>query len=342
MHIRFTYIYCLITGLLLFSPFLAFGREGGGGDTIRNPHSYSELPPISGSVIQRMTRVELLTLIDHLLDLDSIPRSIIDELRDYITHREEEGYNAVSAQSCSTYPAEDIYPGWDQKNFFSYRNNFTKNDTSALLVLQSSVNGTYTPPCPGRVTSNFGWRDSAQHNGIDIDLNKGDKVLAAFDGMVRIATRHGAYGNVVIVRHYNGLETVYAHLSKIKVKPGQVVLSGQVIGLGGSTGRSTGPHLHFEVRFMGQPVNPRYLISFEEQDLLCDTIIIKKTRWGIAAYPKNSEWHTVAKGDNLFEIAKRYGITTARLAELNGFSRRTRLKPGQKLKVADNSLTLNE
>lgn len=329
-----------MAGLLLLSSFASAG-EGASTDTVHIKRKSQELPPVSGAMIQRMTRVELLTLIDQLLELDFIPPALIDEIRDYISHREEEGYKAVAPQACSTYPAEDIYPGWDQKSFFAYRNNFAKNDTSTVLVLKSPVNGDYFQPCPGKITSNFGWRDSSQHNGIDIDLNKGDKVYAAFDGMVRIATRHGAYGNVIVIRHYNGLETVYAHLSKIKVKPGQVVISGQMIGLGGSTGRSTGPHLHFEVRFMGQPVNPRYLISFEEQRLLCDTLVVKKTRWGVAAYPKNSEWHTVVKGDNLFEIARRYGTTTTRLAELNGISRRTRLKPGQKLKVAGNELSLN-
>lgn len=340
MHIRFIHMLLLIASLLLLSPSKAVSSGSGSTDTVHVKRR-QELPFVSGSTIQRMTRVELLTLIDQLLELDSIPPALIDEIRDYITFREEEGYRSREPESCSTYPAEDIYPGWDQKSFFTYRNNFAKKDTSIVLVLKSAVNGDYFQPCPGKVTSNFGWRDSSQHNGIDIDLDKGDKVFAAFDGMVRIATRHGSYGNVVVIRHYNGLETVYAHLSKIKVKPGQVVISGQVIGLGGSTGRSTGPHLHFEVRFVGQPVNPRYLISFEEQRLFCDTVVIKKTRWGIAAYPKDSEWHTVVKGDNLFEIAKRYGTTTARLAEWNGISRRTRLKPGQKLKITANELSLN-
>jgi murein DD-endopeptidase MepM/ murein hydrolase activator NlpD len=337
MHKLFFYTICLLAGLLPLSAF-----ANGNGDTIRTEIFRDELPKLSGSVIQRMTRVQLLTLIDELLEKDSIPSTLIEEIRAYIEIREQEGYQAQSPQVCSTYPAEDIYPGWDQQNFFNYSNSFTAKDTSTVLVLCSATNGDYFHPCPGRVTSNFGWRDSAQHNGIDIDLNKGDKVMAAFDGMVRIAKKHGAYGNVVVIRHYNGLETVYAHLSRIKVKPGQVVISGQTIGLGGSTGRATGPHLHFEVRFMGQPVNPRYLVSFDEQKLLCDSLVLKKTRWGVAAYPHKAEWYTVEKGDNLFEISKRFGITATYLAELNGISRRTRLKPGQKIRVADNGLTLND
>jgi murein DD-endopeptidase MepM/ murein hydrolase activator NlpD len=280
-------------------------------------------------------------MIDELLEKDSISPALLDEIRSYIETREQEGYTAVEPQSCS-YPAEDIYPGWDQRNFFSYKTGFaSKKDTSVVLVLTSLTNGDYFHPCPGRVTSPFGWRDSAQHKGIDLDLERGDKVFAAFDGMVRIATKHGAYGNVVVIRHYNGLETVYAHLSKIKVKPGQVVISGQTIGLGGSTGRSTGSHLHFEMRYMGEPVNPKYIVSFEEQALLSDTIVLKKTRWGVAAYPHKTEWYTVSKGDNLFEVAKRFGTTAKYIAELNGMARGTRLKAGQKIRVSDNSLTLS-
>lgn len=106
--------------------------------------------------------------------------------------------------------------------------------------------------------------------------------------MVRFAKRFGGFGNVVIIRHYNGLETVYAHLWKIKVKPGDIVTAGQVIGLGGSTGHSTGRHLHFEVRFKGVPINPKYLISLQDQKLLCSELTIKKSKWGIAAFPTAS------------------------------------------------------
>lgn len=339
MQPRFLYIASLFAALLLLLPAYAFSFTGK-GDTVRVT-PYNELPQLSGSVIQRMSRVQLLTLIDHLLEKDSISPGLIEEIRAYIETREQEGYNATSPQNCSTHPAEEIYTDWDQRHFFSNKS-FTKKDTSAVLVLTSPVNGEYYHPCPGKITSPFGWRDTTQHNGIDLDLDKGDKVFAAFDGMVRIATRNGSYGNVVVIRHYNGLETVYAHLSKIKVKPGEVVISGQVVGLGGSTGHSTGTHLHFEVRFMGQPINPKYLISFENQQLIADTVVLKKTRWGIAAYPQKAEWYTVSKGDNLFEIAKRFGITTSYLEGLNaGITRRTRLKAGQKIRVADNVLTLS-
>lgn len=340
MRTLFLHITSLLAGTFLFFPGLC--HAGNGGDTLRTSNR-EELPHLTGSVIQRMTRVQLLTMIDELLEKDSISPALLDEIRAYIEARQQEGYTAVEPQSCSAYPAEDMYPGWDQRNFFTYKTSFAaKKDTSIVLVLSSMVNGDYYHPCPGRITSPFGWRDSAQHKGIDLDLERGDKVFAAFDGMVRIAARHGAYGNVVVIRHYNGLETVYAHLSRIKVKPGQVVISGQTVGLGGSTGRSTGSHLHFEMRFMGEPINPRYIISFEDQKLIADTIVLKKTRWGMAAYPHKAEWYTVSKGDNLFEVAKRFGTTTKCLAELNGIPRGTRLRVGQKIRVVDNGLTLND
>jgi murein DD-endopeptidase MepM/ murein hydrolase activator NlpD len=210
-----------------------------------------------------------------------------------------------------------------------------KKDTSITLVLIDKAHKHYYHPFNGPITSQFGWRDSAQHNGIDIDLNRGDKVSAAFDGMVRVARRYGSFGNVVIIRHYNGLETVYAHLSKIKVKPGQLISSGDLVGLGGSTGHSTGTHLHFEVRFKGVPINPKYFISLSEQKLMCEEFTLKKTKWGLSAFPKNTKLYIVEKGDTVFEIAKRFGTTTASIKELNHLSgSRVRLKAGQQINVA--------
>lgn len=144
--------------------------------------------------------------------------------------------------------------------------------------------GPYCHPKTGTVTSKFGWRHGKMHNGVDIDLCRGDSVVVAFNGIIRLAERKGNYGNVVIVSHYNGLETVYAHLSKITVKPGQIISSGMLIGLGGSTGKSSGSHLHFEVRFKGQPINPASFISFHEHKLYNTSIFIKKSYNGVYTY----------------------------------------------------------
>lgn len=138
-------------------------------------------------------------------------------------------------------------------------------------------------PVKNIITSPYGWRMrwNRPHRGVDIRLNTGDPVRAAFNGVVRIARPMGAYGNLVVVRHYNGLETVYGHLSKINVKPLQVVRAGQVLGLGGSTGRSTGPHLHFEVRFQYEPFDPEWILDFSNYTLRTRKLYLDKTYFGI-------------------------------------------------------------
>ncbi|MCE3281059.1 MAG: LysM peptidoglycan-binding protein [Bacteroidetes bacterium] len=289
------------------------------------------------SLVQSMNRQQLNSLIDFLMEMDTIPGDLAREIEIASARfrAEENKATNTAVSAASLIPASDLYASWEINNLFPEKDMLKlKGDTSVCLTLMGGKCGEYFHPFNGPVTSGFGWRDSTQHNGIDIDLNKGDKVSASFDGMVRIAKKSGGFGNVVIIRHYNGLETVYAHLSKIKVKPGQVVVAGQIIGLGGSTGHSTGSHLHFEVRFKGVPINPKYLISFPDQKLLCNELIIKKSKWGLAAYPKDSHFYVIEKGDTIFEIAKRFGTTTASIKEINGFTGgRIRLKVGQQITV---------
>jgi murein DD-endopeptidase MepM/ murein hydrolase activator NlpD len=226
------------------------------------------------------------------------------------------------------------YTTWDNINFYNSKD-LLATDTTIDICLFDSLHPNYTHPCPGIITSPFGWRDGAKHGGIDLDLNKGDKVFVAFDGIVRMAIKHSGYGNVVVVRHYNGLESVYAHLSKIKVKVGQQIYAGDVVGLGGSTGRSTGSHVHFELRFKGLAINPANLICFKEQKISCGNIItIRNNKWGTFAYPKDSKFYTIQKGDTLFTIAKKYGLTTAHLRQLNGISSKSYLKVGYRLRIA--------
>lgn len=130
-------------------------------------------------------------------------------------------------------------------------------------------------------TSNYGWRWKRGHHGVDIRLRTGDPVHAAFGGTVRVASRMGGYGNCVVIRHPNGLETLYGHLSKISVKHGQQVTAGEVIGLGGSTGNSTGPHLHFECRFLYQTFDPEWILDFEHYTLRTRRLHLDKSYFGI-------------------------------------------------------------
>lgn len=129
----------------------------------------------------------------------------------------------------------------------------------------------YSFPCEGIKTSGFGKRWGKQHYGIDLGGNKGDLIYEAFDGVVRYSRyNNGGYGNLIVIRHYNGLETYYAHLSELYVKPGTKVKAGEIIGRMGSTGHSTGDHLHFEIRILGYPINPELLFSFSSKTLLAN------------------------------------------------------------------------
>ncbi len=276
-------------------------------------------------IIQTMNKEQLTALIDSLFQLPKTPADLLIEIKTAI----------AKLTPTNTFPSSEYYQCWEINKLFPEKDMLKmKGDTSVTIILNKKGHDDYFHPFNGNVTSDFGWRDSAQNNGIDIQLNRGDKVAAAFDGMVRYAQNANGYGNVVVIRHYNGLETVYGHLSKIKVKPGQVVLAGQIIGLGGNTGASTAPHLHFEVRFKDVPLNPKYLISFSEQKLLCNQLVIKQTKWGIAAYPKGEKTYTIEKGDTLFEIAKHFATSYKSLKEINGFNGWVKLKPGQIINVA--------
>lgn len=226
------------------------------------------------------------------------------------------------------------------------------------LLLVDSIHG-YCIPHPGPVHSTFKYRKRRPHKGVDISLNTGDAIYAAFDGVVRVAmpTRYsGGYGNVIVIRHINGLETYYGHLSKYVVKSGDIVRAGELIGYGGSTGRSTGPHLHFETRYMGQAFDPERIFDFQSGTLRDDVLILKKHYFNCNSHygqtdaqskaaskkaPKDTSssnngtkvYYVVKKGDTLGKIAKRHGTTVNKLCQLNGIKQTKTLQIGQKLRV---------
>lgn len=194
-------------------------------------------------------------------------------------------------------------------------------------------------PVQGPRSSPYGWRWERAHRGVDIAITTGTPIHCAFPGVVRVATMMGGYGNVVVVRHYNGLETVYGHLSKINVKPWQEVKAGTVLGLGGSTGRSTGPHLHFECRFLYQTFDPEWIIDIEQQALRTHTLHLDKTYFGVTAPrghqrisykadesfvaekprrdPNKPIYYTTQYGDTYKLLAQRYKITVEELMAMN-------------------------
>ena len=278
-----------------------------------------------------MTKSEVYVMIDSLLDLDEIPKELIREIQLVVSSKYAKIVQAEREAAEKRYPASQYYGKWDTYNTHPYPESLSKNDTSVELVL-IKPGDVYVPPVIGVITSNFG--DGRNHSGMDIDLQVWDTVVAAFDGVVRIARTHGGYGRVVVVRHYNGLETLYAHLHRIKVKIGQKVKAGELVGLGGSSGHSSGSHLHFEARFKGKPLNPRNFIDYRNNVLVNDTVILNKTKWSYSVVPKGLKYHRVNKGEFLYLISKQYGISINRLCELNGITRNSILRVGQKLRIA--------
>ncbi len=248
-------------------------------------------------------------------------------------------------------PEIDIYTeGWNSSLVNPYAHQTVPNNVRIDV-------SDYAMPVPGFITSPYGYRPrfKRQHKGVDLKLNVGDTVRAAFAGKVRLTRfERGGYGYYVILRHANGLETVYGHLSRFLVKPNQEVKVGDPIALGGSTGRSTGPHLHFETRFMGYAINPCAIFDFANQTTHTDTYTFNKGTYTQArnyapsssvayaekaskqenAYTDGSrETYRVKKGDTLSSIASAHGTTIDNLCKLNGLSRRSRINAGKVLRV---------
>jgi LysM repeat protein len=176
---------------------------------------------------------------------------------------------------------------WNNDVCFTTKNNDLSllKDTVWLCLTEDSNKG-FKIPVPGVTTSRYGIRNGKNHNGIDLNLKTGDTVCAAWSGKVRYAKfNDGGFGNLVIIRHHNGLETFYAHLSKLLVFPDQDVIAGETIGLGGSTGHSTGPHLHFEVRFYDDPINPEEMIDFANKKLKFENLFVHKSLFKSGAKP---------------------------------------------------------
>lgn len=254
-------------------------------------------------------------------------------------------------------PELDIYnEGWNSRSVNAYAG-MAVPDTKMIDVSEFAM------PCPGYVTSPYGYRRRfrREHKGIDLKLQTGDTVYAAFDGRVRLTNfeRRG-YGYYVIVRHTNGLETVYGHLSRFLVEPDQDVKAGEPIALGGNTGRSFGSHLHFETRFMGIPINPAAIFDFANQTVHTDTYTFDKNTYkrarnfdpaaneqyaskyrasrpasqsATASSGSRSKNYTVRRGDTLSRIASRNGVTVRQLCKLNGLTTKSKLQPGKKLRL---------
>ena len=236
----------------------------------------------------------------------------------------------------SEYPALSLYPNWNNQYVHAYGNAIIP-DTYTI-----DLTGFHMPTPSTKITSPFGPRWRRMHNGLDLKVNIGDTIVAAFDGKVRIVKyeRRG-YGKYVVIRHDNGLETVYGHLSKQLVEENQLVKAGEVIGLGGNTGRSTGSHLHFETRFLGIPINPALMFDFEKQDIVADSYTFRRTQGSKRAGSHDTQvadgtirYHKVKSGDTLSRIAKLRGVSVSTLCKLNRIKPTTTLRIGQVLRCS--------
>lgn len=225
-------------------------------------------------------------------------------------------------------------------------------DTVDLLLVDSLH--VYSFPCQGKVCSRFKYRGRHAHKGVDIPLRVGDDINAAFDGVVRIVkpTRQsGGYGNLVVIRHFNGLETYYGHLKKSLVHCGDTVRAGELIGYAGNTGRSNGPHLHFETRYKGKAFDPERIFDFQNRTLRSETLSLKKhyfschshygmtdqqslTAFNNPPCPTSApKYYKVRRGDSLTLIAKREGTNVVNLCKLNGIKGNKYIYVGQKLRI---------
>ncbi|MGI6074473.1 MAG: peptidoglycan DD-metalloendopeptidase family protein [Fermentimonas sp.] len=279
--------------------------------------------------------------------------SVLDEAEE-----EREAFNPEDI------PADDIYGGVWENRFVNVYGSLKNAPDTFIVDLEN-----FTMPAPGRMTSNFGRRGSRRyHYGIDIKAQTGDTIYAAFDGKIRVKQfeRRG-YGYYIVIRHVNGLETVYGHLSKFLVNENDFVKSGQPIGLAGNTGRSYGSHLHFETRFLGKPINPNFIINFEEKRVYGDEYLVtnksyNKTNNSSSRVIKSSKdvqavlasnnsrassnsgdnkfvngdvkYHKIKKGETLGAISKKYGTTVSELCRLNNISSRTTLRIGRSIRVS--------
>ena len=240
------------------------------------------------------------------------------------------------------FPADELYgSNWENRWVDPFRGTAKVNFPDSFAIDCSSFVYPIAIDSMARITSKYGPRRRRMHKGIDLKVLKGDTIRAAFNGKVRIkAFERRGYGYYVVLRHPNGLETIYGHLSKILVEENQIVRAGETIGLGGNTGRSTGSHLHFETRFLGQAINPAEIIDFENGVPHQDTYVFHNVKINgrrSNIYTSSSDrmvYHRVKSGDTLGKIARIYGTSVNELCRLNGLKSTSVLRIGQSIRCS--------
>ncbi len=269
-------------------------------------------------------------------------------------------YNIIKIDKKDFSEHEKLYPSTSNYDPFG--------DKDMFSIDMSKLKDEFCYPADGYLISKFGMRNGRMHNGTDIKAYKGDNIYAAFDGVVRVSRLFSSYGNIVVIRHYNGLESVYSHNNKNIVKSGQEVKAGDVIAYAGRTGRASGDHLHFEIRVVGKPINPEILLDTKERALKSSMLYVYKKSSNIIAsnhlpegaslnsndtyvdtnkktedVKKDSKtasaslfgglYHTITKGDTLYALALKNKTTVSNICNLNSITSRTTLRLGRKIKI---------
>ena len=308
--------------LLCFSFTIFYAMEG------KDPPKGKETQPVSTIQTQLMNEQIAALMADRVNLNKGIAVEGLASI-DELFHKELLEYESL------IFPADEIYGSWDtiwvnpsRSKDIAYPDSFYVDCTSFIFPFDHQI----------KITSQFGIRNRRMHNGIDLKLQIGDTVRTAFSGKVRIKgyERRG-FGYYLVLRHPNGLETIYGHLSGFLVSENEIVKAGQPIGLGGNTGRSTGSHLHFETRFLGQALNPSHIIDFTNGTPHNDQYVLYRGNFGqnTNIYTSTSErivYHRVQKGETLSKIALQYKTTVAELCRLNGLTTKSTLRIGQSIR----------
>ncbi|MFK7781705.1 peptidoglycan DD-metalloendopeptidase family protein [Psychroserpens sp.] len=279
--------------------------------------------------------------------------NIVDELDFEVLKKVDSTETILTKDTLNAIIPRDIKSEyWDHTVYNPFR------DEVVVFPLQLKFeDSTYASPI-GKdkvVTSRYGWRRGRAHKGIDIDLITGDSLFAMFDGIVRMSRYSRGHGKTVVLRHYNGLETVYAHLSKYGVKENDTIKKGEYIGKGGVSGNARGSHLHLVVNYKGVAINPEYLFEFDASNAIRSKEIWVTQQWtrpyvhnskrqskiipllteaeAVASLKKQKKIYVVKRGDTLSRISINNNISIAAICKTNAISKTSVIKPGQKLVI---------
>lgn len=313
---------------------LSMFLNAGEPDSIYVKHSDEQMVEVlDDAVLENLTEIELQKSIDSV-------EQIIQEKKQLISKMKLQMRKFSKYYGFDTIPCQSMYKKWDVKNTFNYSRSIWEKD-SIIDLPNDILKMEFAFPIQDKpeykyhatITSEFGERDGKPHDGVDVELHVNDSVYSCFSGVVRMSKKHGGYGRVVIVRHDNGLETLYGHLHRFKVKPGDRVEPGQLIGLGGSSGHSTGSHLHFETRYKGRTINPEYIIDFKNKKLAHTQIALRRNKKGYVAFDGSIKYHRVVKRESMYRICKRYGLYLSELRALNGLKENKKFADGDLVRI---------